>query len=67
MTHCSLSGQQQTLTLVRPHSKAVLQEAIKSDADFLAKSNIMDYSYVESTVLKSSLHLIFLQPPRRSR
>ncbi|KAJ3730406.1 hypothetical protein C8R42DRAFT_6170 [Lentinula raphanica] len=39
-----IEGQQQTLTLVRPHSKAVLREAIKSDADFLSKSNIMDYS-----------------------
>jgi 1-phosphatidylinositol-3-phosphate 5-kinase len=28
---------------VRPHSKVVLHEAIKSDAEFLAKSNIMDY------------------------
>jgi 1-phosphatidylinositol-3-phosphate 5-kinase len=32
--------------LVHPHSKNVLREAIKSDADFLARSNIMDYSYV---------------------
>ncbi|KAK7007378.1 hypothetical protein R3P38DRAFT_3325358 [Favolaschia claudopus] len=39
-----IEGQQRTLTLVRPHSKVVLHEAIKSDADFLAKSNIMDYS-----------------------
>ncbi|KAF8213990.1 hypothetical protein K438DRAFT_1660635 [Mycena galopus ATCC 62051] len=39
-----IEGQQRTLTLVRPHSKAVLHEAIKSDAEFLAKSNIMDYS-----------------------
>jgi len=39
-----IEGQQQTLTLVRPHSKAVLHEAIKSDADFLSRSNIMDYS-----------------------
>jgi 1-phosphatidylinositol-3-phosphate 5-kinase len=39
-----LPGQQRTLTLVRPHSKVVLREAIKSDAEFLAKSNIMDYS-----------------------
>jgi len=39
-----IEGQQRTLTLVRPHSKAVLREAIKSDAEFLAKSNIMDYS-----------------------
>ncbi|KAJ6515534.1 hypothetical protein C8R45DRAFT_1067124 [Mycena sanguinolenta] len=39
-----IEGQQRTLTLVRPHSKVVLNEAIKSDAEFLAKSNIMDYS-----------------------
>ncbi|KAJ7482736.1 hypothetical protein FB451DRAFT_1129737 [Mycena latifolia] len=39
-----IEGQQRTLTLVRPHSKVVLREAIKSDAEFLAKSNIMDYS-----------------------
>ncbi|KAJ6475055.1 hypothetical protein C8R47DRAFT_1143386 [Mycena vitilis] len=39
-----IEGQQRTLTLVRPHSKVVLQEAIKNDAEFLAKSNIMDYS-----------------------
>ncbi|KIK63065.1 hypothetical protein GYMLUDRAFT_41376 [Collybiopsis luxurians FD-317 M1] len=39
-----VEGQQQTLTFVRPHSKAVLREAIKGDADFLSKSNIMDYS-----------------------
>ena len=41
-----IEGQQKTLMLVRPHSKRVLQEAIKSDAEFLAKSNIMDYSWV---------------------
>ncbi|KAF7303780.1 hypothetical protein MIND_00607600 [Mycena indigotica] len=39
-----IEGQQRTLTLIHPHSKAVLQEAIRSDADFLARSNIMDYS-----------------------
>ncbi|KAL0570221.1 hypothetical protein V5O48_011743 [Marasmius crinis-equi] len=39
-----IEGQQQTLTLVRPHSKLVLREAIRNDAEFLAKSNIMDYS-----------------------
>lgn len=39
-----IEGQQRTLTLIRPHSKVVLREAIRSDADFLAKSNIMDYS-----------------------
>lgn len=30
--------------LVRPHSKAILREAIKNDSNFLAQSNIMDYS-----------------------
>ncbi|KAF5373740.1 hypothetical protein D9758_000701 [Tetrapyrgos nigripes] len=39
-----IEGQQQSLTLVCPHSKIILREAIKSDADFLSKSNIMDYS-----------------------
>ncbi|KIY49694.1 hypothetical protein FISHEDRAFT_40949 [Fistulina hepatica ATCC 64428] len=39
-----VEGQQKTLTLVQPHSKAVLREAIRTDAEFLAKSNIMDYS-----------------------
>ncbi|CAK5273015.1 unnamed protein product [Mycena citricolor] len=39
-----IEGQQRTLTLVQPHSKAVLREAIRSDAEFLARSNIMDYS-----------------------
>jgi 1-phosphatidylinositol-3-phosphate 5-kinase len=37
-------GQQKTLMLVRPHSKEVLRAAIKSDAEFLSRSNIMDYS-----------------------
>jgi len=39
-----IEGQQQTLMLLRPHSKTVLHEAIRSDADFLSRSNIMDYS-----------------------
>ncbi|KAL4265488.1 PIPK domain-containing protein [Pleurotus pulmonarius] len=39
-----IEGQQRTLTLVQPHSKAILREAIRNDAEFLAKSNIMDYS-----------------------
>ncbi|KAF8968465.1 hypothetical protein BDZ97DRAFT_1902851 [Flammula alnicola] len=39
-----IEGQQRTLTLVRPYSKVILREAIKSDAEFLSKSNIMDYS-----------------------
>ncbi|KAF9445443.1 hypothetical protein P691DRAFT_710328 [Macrolepiota fuliginosa MF-IS2] len=39
-----IEGQQRTFMLLQPHSKHVLREAIRSDADFLAKSNIMDYS-----------------------
>ncbi|KAG8942343.1 hypothetical protein FRC04_003795 [Tulasnella sp. 424] len=39
-----IEGQQKTMVLVEPHSKAVLKEAIRNDAEFLAKSNIMDYS-----------------------
>ncbi|KAF4621994.1 hypothetical protein D9613_009505 [Agrocybe pediades] len=39
-----IEGQQRTLTLVRPHSKMVLREAVRSDAEYLSKSNIMDYS-----------------------
>lgn len=38
------AGQQRALTLVQLHSKVVLQDAIKADCEFLAKSNIMDYS-----------------------
>lgn len=38
------AGQQRALTLLHPHSKLVLQEAIKNDSEFLSKSNIMDYS-----------------------
>jgi 1-phosphatidylinositol-3-phosphate 5-kinase len=40
------TGQQRALTLVCPHSKVVLEESIRNDTDFLAESNIMDYSYV---------------------
>ncbi|KAK2463301.1 hypothetical protein APHAL10511_004956 [Amanita phalloides] len=39
-----IEGQQKTLMLVRPESKKVLRDAVKSDAEFLAKMNIMDYS-----------------------
>lgn len=39
-----IEGQQRALLLLRAHSKRVLQEAIKRDADFLSRSNIMDYS-----------------------
>ncbi|KAI0795874.1 hypothetical protein C8Q75DRAFT_744203 [Abortiporus biennis] len=39
-----IEGQQRALTLLRPHSKVVLDEAIKADCEYLAKSNIMDYS-----------------------
>ncbi|KAK1234614.1 hypothetical protein PQX77_002181, partial [Marasmius sp. AFHP31] len=48
-----IEGQQQTLTLVRPHSKVVLREAIRSDAEFLARSNIMDYSLLLGVDTKS--------------
>ncbi|KAM6499935.1 hypothetical protein JOM56_005443 [Amanita muscaria] len=41
-----IEGQQKALMLVRPEWKKVLREAVKSDADFLAKMNIMDYSQV---------------------
>ncbi|KAG8795028.1 hypothetical protein FRC12_018837 [Ceratobasidium sp. 428] len=39
-----IEGASRALLLVRPHSKLILQEAVKCDAEFLAKSNIMDYS-----------------------
>ncbi|PPQ69941.1 hypothetical protein CVT24_003691 [Panaeolus cyanescens] len=39
-----IEGQQRALTLIHPYSKVVLREALKHDADFLSKSNIMDYS-----------------------
>ncbi len=48
-------GQQRALTLVQPHSKVVLQEAIKADCEFLAKSNIMDYSYVDVFSLPATM------------
>lgn len=41
-----IEGASRALLLVRPHSKLILQEAVKCDAEFLAKANIMDYSYV---------------------
>ncbi|KAG6899412.1 hypothetical protein C0995_006024, partial [Termitomyces sp. Mi166 len=39
-----IEEQQKAIMLVRPHAQHVLRAAIRSDADFLAKSNIMDYS-----------------------
>ncbi|CAL1702515.1 unnamed protein product [Somion occarium] len=39
-----IEGQQKALTLLHPHSKIILDEAVHLDSDFLAKSNIMDYS-----------------------
>jgi len=39
------AGQQRALTLVNPVSKTIFQEAVRTDCDFLARSNIMDYSY----------------------
>ncbi|KNZ81184.1 1-phosphatidylinositol-3-phosphate 5-kinase FAB1 [Termitomyces sp. J132] len=52
-----IEGQQRALILVRPHSKQVLRAAIKSDADFLAKSNIMDYSSVSTAIFTSDLSI----------
>lgn len=40
------SDQRRTLTLVRPYSKILFQEAVRADCNFLARCNIMDYSYV---------------------
>lgn len=34
----------QTAILIQPHSRELLLQAIRNDADFLARSNIMDYS-----------------------
>ncbi|KIL57862.1 hypothetical protein M378DRAFT_27805 [Amanita muscaria Koide BX008] len=48
-----IEGQQKALMLVRPEWKKVLREAVKSDADFLAKMNIMDYSLLLGIDLKS--------------
>jgi 1-phosphatidylinositol-3-phosphate 5-kinase len=39
-----LEGQKKALILLHPHSKTILEEGISGDADFLAQSNIMDYS-----------------------
>ncbi|KAH8833483.1 hypothetical protein DL96DRAFT_1457068 [Flagelloscypha sp. PMI_526] len=39
-----IDSQKVELMFIRPHSKHVLREALKGDADFLARSNIMDYS-----------------------
>lgn len=39
-----LTGQQRALTLLHPHAKIALQDAIKSDSEYLSKANIMDYS-----------------------
>ena len=36
-----------------PRSKYVLQEALSSDAEFLASSNVMDYSYVAPSFFES--------------
>jgi 1-phosphatidylinositol-3-phosphate 5-kinase len=51
-----IEGASRALLLVRPHSKLILQEAVKCDAEFLAKSNIMDYSYVHLDYAKSETH-----------
>ncbi|KAF8584543.1 hypothetical protein K439DRAFT_1633470 [Ramaria rubella] len=39
-----IEGQQRAPLLIHSNCGYILQEAIKADADFLAKSNIMDYS-----------------------
>lgn len=39
-----LEGQKKALILLHPHSKTVLEEGIHEDCEFLAQSNIMDYS-----------------------
>jgi len=39
-----IEGQQRALTLVYPISKVIFEEAVRADCDFLARSNIMDYS-----------------------
>jgi 1-phosphatidylinositol-3-phosphate 5-kinase len=53
-------GQQRAPLLIQPHSKHILQEAIKADADFLAKSNIMDYSSVTLCPHHLTLIIMFL-------
>ncbi|KAF8309057.1 hypothetical protein DL93DRAFT_2086239 [Clavulina sp. PMI_390] len=39
-----MENQRKTPTYIGPRSKYVLQEALNSDAEFLASSNVMDYS-----------------------
>ncbi len=39
-----LEGQKKALILLHPHSKTILEEGISGDAEFLASSNVMDYS-----------------------
>ncbi|KAG8835679.1 hypothetical protein FRC17_001868 [Serendipita sp. 399] len=39
-----IEGQRKDPILLHPHSKIVLEEGISLDTDFLAQSNIMDYS-----------------------
>ncbi|KAG8839645.1 hypothetical protein FRC18_009575 [Serendipita sp. 400] len=39
-----IEGQKKALILLHPHSKIVLEEGISLDTEFLAQSNIMDYS-----------------------
>jgi 1-phosphatidylinositol-3-phosphate 5-kinase len=45
--------------LVPPHSKVVLSEAVRNDCNFLSKNNIMDYSYVQSSVPVSHYFIMF--------
>lgn len=46
--------------LVPPHSKLILREAVQNDSDFLAKSNIMDYSLVWSSLVIVSILSSFI-------
>ncbi|KIJ95808.1 hypothetical protein K443DRAFT_315400 [Laccaria amethystina LaAM-08-1] len=46
-------GQQHALIFVHPHSKNVLREAIKSEADFLARRNIF-FSVADNSICRQS-------------
>lgn len=49
--------------LVQPHSKIILRDGIKSDTEFLSKSNIMDYSYVLFYLFSMKFFVHGLFPP----
>jgi 1-phosphatidylinositol-3-phosphate 5-kinase len=63
--------QQKTLTLIRPYSKVLLQDAIKNDAEFLSKSNIMDYSlayfYYQYDFIDLHVAVYFWESMKRKR